>query len=86
MQNTAAIVFQGEAEWGWLRQQHGDSPGPVCSLSGRPPWRGGPGSVSGCPVLSTSLQFVCETFSIKSLCSMLRSLSVFVCSLASPLS
>lgn len=33
MQNTAAIVFQGEAEWGWPSLQHGATPGPICSLS-----------------------------------------------------
>lgn len=33
MQNTAAIVFQGEAEWGWPFLQHGATPGPICSLS-----------------------------------------------------
>lgn len=33
MPNTAAVVFQGEAGWGWLSLQHGATPGPICSLS-----------------------------------------------------
>lgn len=75
MQNTAAIVFQGEAEWGWLSLQHGATPGPICSLSRHSSMVVSPGSISGYPVLSTSLQFsVQDFFHQKPLCSVLRSL------------
>lgn len=72
MQNTAAIVFQGEAEWGWLSLQRRATP---TASADTPPWWWGPGSISGYPVLSTSLQFSMQDFfHQKPLCSVLRSL------------
>lgn len=38
MQNAAAVVFQGEAEWGWPSLQLGATSGPVCILSRHSEW------------------------------------------------
>lgn len=81
MQNTAAIVFQGEAEWGWLSLQHGATPGPICSLSRHSSMVVSPGSISGYPVLSTSLQFSVQDF-FSSKASLLSAPQLGLCSSA----
>lgn len=78
MQNTAATVFQGEAEQGWPCLPHGASPGPVCSLRRRPSVEGRPWLRLWlpCPVHIVTVTVRVRDFFIKSLCSVLRSLSL----------
>lgn len=85
MQNTAAIVFQGEAEWGWLSLQHGATPGPICSLSRHSSMVVSPASISVTLYCPHHYSSVCKTFFIKSLSAQCSAAwSMFVCSLACP--